>query len=330
MAAKLAAFLKKRFGKSPLVVACDIYRPAAIKQLQVVGQQVGIPVFERGQQSPLLTADEAIAYAKAQLNDLVIFDTAGRLHIDDDMMAELKALSLKLNPAETLLVVDAMTGQDAVNAAKAFDEALALSGVILTKLDGDARGGAALSIRAVTGKPIKFCSVGEKLGDIEPFYPDRMAGRILGMGDMLSLIEKAEASFDAKQAAETAAKMRGGDFTLEDFLGQMQQFRTMGSMQDLLKMMPGAAANKLSEAELDERLTARNIAILQAMTPKERREPSILNASRRRRIAAGSGVSIQEVNRLLNQFESSRKMLKQLMGGKMQKRMQRGFKPFGF
>ncbi|MDR0841176.1 MAG: signal recognition particle protein [Christensenellaceae bacterium] len=329
MAGKLAAYLAKHFGKSPLLVACDTYRPAAIAQLQVVGEKAHIPVFARGEQNPVETANEAIAYAKAHLHDVVIIDTAGRLHIDEAMMAEIAALKAALKPAEILLAVDAMTGQDAVLAAKAFDEAMGLTGVIITKLDGDTRGGAALSVREVTGKPIKFCGTGEKLTDIEPFYPDRMASRILGMGDMLTLIEKAQATFDEKQAAELTAKLRSNDFTLEDFMEQLQQVQSMGSMQDILAMMPGVQANKLGDAELDEKRAARTIAILRSMTVAERRKPELLNAGRRRRIAAGSGTSVQEVNRLLNQFESTRKMIKQFSGGKLNKKG-RGFKPFGF
>ncbi|MEA4970935.1 MAG: signal recognition particle protein [Candidatus Pelethousia sp.] len=329
MTGKLGAYLQKQFGKSPLLVACDIYRPAAIRQLQVVGEKLKLPVFERGQQSPVQTAKEAVDYARSHMLDLVIVDTAGRLHIDEAMMEEIAALRDELNPAEILLVVDAMTGQDAVNVAQAFNEKLALTGVIVTKLDGDTRGGAALSVREVTGRPIKFCGTGEKLTDIEPFYPDRMAGRILGMGDMMTLIEKAQTAFDEKKALELTNKLRSNDFTLEDFMAQMEQMKTMGSMQDILAMMPGAAASKLGTVELDEKQTERTLAIIRSMTAQERRKPELINASRRRRIAAGSGNAVQDVNRLLNQFEATRKMIRQLTGGKI-KKGRRGFNPFGF
>ncbi len=329
MAGKLGAYLQKQFGKFPLLVACDIYRPAAIRQLQVVGEKLKLPVFERGQQNPVQTAKEAVEYARSHMLDLVIVDTAGRLHIDEAMMQEIAALRDELNPAEILLVVDAMTGQDAVNVAQAFNEKLALTGVIVTKLDGDTRGGAALSVREVTGRPIKFCGTGEKLTDIEPFYPDRMAGRILGMGDMMTLIEKAQTAFDEKKALELTNKLRSNDFTLEDFMAQMEQMKTMGSMQDILAMMPGAAASKLGNVELDEKQTERTLAIIRSMTAKERRKPELINASRRRRIAAGSGNAVQDVNRLLNQFEATRKMIRQLTGGKL-KKGRRGFSPFGF
>ena len=327
MAGKLGAYLQKHFGKSPLLVACDIYRPAAIRQLQVVGEKLHLPVFERGQQDPVQTAKEAVEYARSHMLDLVIVDTAGRLHIDEDMMQEIAALREALNPAEILLVVDAMTGQDAVNVAQAFNEKLALTGVIITKLDGDTRGGAALSVREVTGRPIKFCGTGEKLADIEPFYPDRMASRILGMGDVMTLIEKAQTAFDEKKALELTNKLRTNDFTLDDFMEQMEQMKKMGSMQDILAMMPGAA--KLGNVELDEKQTERTLAIIRSMTPKERRKPELINASRRRRIAAGSGNTVQDVNRLLNQFEATRKMIRQFSGGKV-KKGRRGFNPFGF
>ena len=332
MAGKLAAYLAKQYGKSPLLVACDIYRPAAIKQLQVVGEKVGVPVFERGQNDPVETAKLGIEYARRTLKDLVIIDTAGRLHIDGDMMAEIAAVKEAVNPSEILLVIDAMTGQDAVNVAKAFNETLELTGVIVTKLDGDTRGGAALSVKAVTGKPIKFSGTGEKLTDIEPFHPDRMASRILGMGDVLTLIEKAQTAFDEKKAVELEAKLRKDEFTLEDYLDQFEQMKNMGSMQDILGMIPGMDASKLGNVEIDEKQMARTQAIIRAMTPQERRRPDILNASRRKRIARGSGTSIQEVNRLLNQYEASRKMMKQLTnmgkGGKFKKGKKRF--PFGF
>ncbi len=332
MAGKLAAYLSKQYGKSPLLVACDIYRPAAIKQLQVVGEKAGVPVFERGQSDPVETAKLGIEYARRNLKDLVIIDTAGRLHIDGDMMAEIAAVREAVNPSEILLVIDAMTGQDAVNVAKAFNDTLELTGVIVTKLDGDTRGGAALSVKAVTGKPIKFSGTGEKLTDIEPFHPDRMASRILGMGDVLTLIEKAQTAFDEKKAVELEAKLRKDEFTLEDYLDQFEQMKNMGSMQDILGMIPGMDASKLGNVEIDEKQMARMQAIIRAMTPQERRRPDILNASRRKRIARGSGTSIQEVNRLLNQYEASRKMMKQLTnmgkGGRFKKGKKRF--PFGF
>ena len=332
MAGKLAAYLSKQYGKSPLLVACDIYRPAAIKQLQVVGEKAGVPVFERGQSDPVETAKLGIEYARRNLKDLVIIDTAGRLHIDGDMMAEIAAVREAVNPSEILLVIDAMTGQDAVNVAKAFNDTLELTGVIVTKLDGDTRGGAALSVKAVTGKPIKFSGTGEKLTDIEPFHPDRMASRILGMGDVLTLIEKAQTAFDEKKAVELEAKLRKDEFTLEDYLDQFEQMKNMGSMQDILGMIPGMDASKLGNVEIDEKQMARTQAIIRAMTPQERRRPDILNASRRKRIARGSGTSIPEVNRLLNQYEASRKMMKQLTnmgkGGRFKKGKKRF--PFGF
>ena len=306
MCGKLAVLLKKQYGKSPLLCACDIYRPAAIEQLKVVGGKAEVPVYEHGTQDPVKTAQEAIEEARRTFRDVVIVDTAGRLHIDEDMMEELKRIRNSVEPAEILLVVDAMTGQDAVNVAKAFNEAVPLTGVVLTKLDGDTRGGAALSVRAVTGKPIKFAGTGEKLTDLEPFHPDRMASRILGMGDMLTLIEKAEAAFDQKKAAELEKKMRTDTFTLDDFLDQMEQMKDMGSMEDILKMIPGVGG-KLNGLQIDEKAMGRTKAIIQAMTPKERANPDILNASRRRRIARGSGTSIQDVNKLMNQFEASRK-----------------------
>lgn len=326
MAGKLAGYLAKTQGKKPLLVACDIYRPAAIKQLQVVGEKVGVPVFERGTSNPVETAKEAIAYAEYHFLNLVIVDTAGRLHIDEKMMDEIADIKNELNPTEILLVVDAMTGQDAVNVAKSFNEKLELTGVILTKLDGDTRGGAALSVRSVTGKPIKFSGIGEKLTDIEPFYPERMASRILGMGDVLTLIEKAEQAFDEKQANELARKITNDDFTLEDFLEQFQQVKKMGSMNELLAMMPGMNASKFKDVEIDQKASARVEAIIKSMTPKERRKPDILNASRKKRIAAGSGTSVQEVNRLIKQFEQSRQLMKQFTGkGKKGFKRKKGF-----
>jgi len=328
MCGKLGAYIQKHYGKSVLLAACDIYRPAAIQQLQIVGEKLGIPVYEHGTQNPVLTAKEAIAEAKRSFADVVIIDTAGRLHIDDDMMEELKNIRDAVKPGEILLVVDAMTGQDAVNVAKSFHETVALSGVILTKLDGDTRGGAALSVRAVTGKPIKFSGIGEKLTDIEPFHPERMASRILGMGDMLTLIEKAQSAFDEKKAFEMAEKMKTNSFTLDDFLDQMEQMKNMGSMDDILKMIPGMDASKLGAAQVDEKQMARTKAIIQSMTKAERKDPEILTASRRKRIARGSGTSVQEVNRLMNQFNASRQMMKQ-MSGRM-KKGKRGGMPFGF
>ena len=324
--AAIGAYLAKTNGKKPLLAACDIYRPAAIKQLQVVGEKVGVPVFERGTQNPVQTAKEAVSYAEYSFLDLVIIDTAGRLHIDERMMDEIAEIKEAVNPAEILLVVDAMTGQDAVNVAKSFNEKLELTGVILTKLDGDTRGGAALSVRAVTGKPIKFSGIGEKLTDIEPFYPDRMASRILGMGDVLTLIEKAEQAFDEKKAEELTKKIKNDDFTLEDFLDQLQQVKKMGSMRDILGMLPGAG--KLKDVEVDPKATGRVEAIIKSMTPRERRKPDILNASRKKRIAAGSGTSVQEINRLLKQFEQSRQLMKQFTG-KGRKRFGKGFGSFG-
>ena len=327
MCGKLGMHLKAQYGKSVLLTACDIYRPAAIKQLQIVGEKAGLSVFERGTQDPVLTAKQAVEQAAHDFCDVVIVDTAGRLHIDADMMGELSRIADAVTPAEILLVVDAMTGQDAVNVAKTFNETVPLTGVVLTKLDGDTRGGAALSVRAVTGKPIKLAGTGEKLTDLEVFHPDRMASRILGMGDMLSLIEKAEAAFDEKKAVALQAKMRNDGFTLEDFLDQMEQMKSMGSMQDLLKMLPGGA--QLSNVEVDEKAMGRTAAIIRSMTPRERGNPDILNASRRRRIAAGSGTSVQEVNRLMNQFNASKKLMKQMSGGRMRKGRRGGF-PFGF
>ncbi|MDD3401107.1 MAG: signal recognition particle protein [Eubacteriales bacterium] len=327
MCGKLAQLMKKQYGKSPLLVACDVYRPAAIEQLQIVGGKVEVPVFEHGKNDPIKTAKEAIEFAQKQFLDVVIIDTAGRLHIDSDMMGELKRIKEAVNPVEILLVVDAMTGQDAVNVAKSFDQTVPLTGVILTKLDGDTRGGAALSVRAVTGKPIKFSGTGEKLTDIEPFHPDRMASRILGMGDMLTLIEKAQQTFDEKKAIELEKKMRNDAFTLNDFLEQLDQMQNMGSMEDILKMLPGGA--KMGNVTVDEKQMARSRAIVQAMTPQERDNPDVLNASRRRRIAKGSGTQIQDVNRLMNQFESSKKLMKQFAGGRMKKKGKRGGFPFG-
>lgn len=332
MAGKLAGYLRKQYNKSPMLVACDIYRPAAIDQLKIVGERIGAPVYERGQADPVQTAKLAVEQAKRNLCDIVIIDTAGRLHIDEQMMDEIAKIRDTVCPAEILLTIDAMTGQDAVNVARTFNEKLGLTGVIVTKLDGDTRGGAALSVKAVTGKPIKFCGTGEKLTDIEPFHPERMASRILGMGDVLTLIEKAQSTFDEKKARELESKLRSDDFTLDDYLEQMEQMKNMGSIQDILGMLPGMNASKLGNVEIDEKQMARTQAIIRSMTAQERRKPDILNASRRKRIARGSGTSIQEVNRLLNQYEAGRKMIKQLTGtGKkgFKKGGKRGF-PFGF
>ena len=329
MGGKLAGMLKKQ-GKKPLLVACDVYRPAAIRQLQVVGSQVGVEVFEKGQINPVDIAKQAIEHARYYGFDPVILDTAGRLHIDEALMQELRDVRDTVHPQEILLVVDAMTGQDAVNVADTFNKNLGVDGVILTKLDGDTRGGAAISVKAVTGKPIKFCGTGEKLTDIEPFYPDRMASRILGMGDVLSLIEKAQNNFDEKSARDLEHKLRTSRFTLEDYLEQMSQLGKMGSITDMLKMIPGMGS-KLNGVDIDEdkvkKAQAKNCAIIQSMTRMERRNPDILNASRRRRIAAGSGTTVQEVNQLIKQFEATRDMMKQVMGGGRKGRMRfPGFK----
>lgn len=328
MAGKLAAYLKKHQSKDTLLVACDIYRPAAIEQLKVVGERAGVKVFERGQSDPVETAKLAIEYAERSFIDVVIIDTAGRLHIDEAMMDEIAAVKQATNPSEVLLVVDAMTGQDAVNVAKSFHEKLGLTGVILTKLDGDTRGGAALSVRKVTGQPIKFSGTGEKLTDIEVFHPDRMASRILGMGDMLSLIEKAEQAFDEKKALELTNKIRKDEFTLDDFLEQFEQVKNMGSLEELVGMIPGLKADKLKDAQVDTKAIGRMEAIIKSMTPAERAKPDMLNASRKRRVANGSGTTVQEVNRLLNQFESTRQMMRKLTGGRIKKKGKKGF--FGF
>lgn len=325
MCGKLALLLKKQYGKNPLLCACDIYRPAAIDQLKVVGEKAGVPVFEKGKTDPVQVASEALEYARRNFYDVLIVDTAGRLHIDSDMMDELVRIREVVRPTEILLVIDSMTGQDAVNAAKAFHEAVPLTGVILTKLDGDTRGGAALSVKAVTGKPIKFAGTGEKLGDIEPFHPERMASRILGMGDVLTLIEKAQQAFDEKKAVELEKKMRTASFDLNDYLEQMDQMQSMGSMEDILKMIPGAS--KLGNIQIDEKALARIKAIVLSMTKEERSNPDLLNASRRKRIAKGSGTSVQEVNRLMNQFNQSKQLMKQLSGKKLGRR---GGFPFKF
>ena len=319
-AAKIAAMYKKQ-GKSPLLVACDVYRPAAIDQLKVVGETVGVPVFSLGDKvSPVKIAREGVAQAKKNGNDLVFIDTAGRLQIDEVLMKELSDIKKEVGPTEILLTVDAMTGQEAVNVAKAFDELLDVTGVVLTKMDGDARGGAALSVRYVTGKPIKFIGTGEKLDMIEPFHPDRMASRILGMGDVLSLIEKAEQAIDQKQAAEMERKMRESTFTLEDFLEQLHALKKMGNLDQILAMLPGVKPGALKDVSVDEGQMARTEAIVLSMTKKERVYPDIINGSRRKRIAKGSGTSVEDVNRLLKQFDQMKKMMKQMTGGGMKRR----------
>ena len=314
MCGKLAGYLLKQ-GKRPMLAACDIYRPAAIKQLQVIGGQVGVPVFEKGTQDPVRTAKEAIENARYYGRDVLIIDTAGRLHIDEALMDELLRIREAVHPQEILLTVDAMTGQDAVNVAKAFDEKLDVTGVILTKLDGDTRGGAALSIKAVTGKPIKFSGTGEKLADIEPFHPDRMASRILGMGDMMTLIEEASQAFDEHDAEKFARKGISNRLTLEDFLDQMQSMKKVG-LKKMISMLPGMSGQDL---DVDESAMKKPEAIIRSMTPAERRDPSILNASRRKRIAAGSGTTVQDVNQLIRQFEQAQQMMKQMMNMKGKK-----------
>lgn len=310
---KLASHYKKQ-GRTPLLVACDVYRPGAIEQLHIVGKQADVQVFDQGHDEPSRIYSNALQHAMRSAADVIIVDTAGRLHIDEEMMGELSDLKELANPTETLLVLDAMTGQDAVNAATTFDSKVGIDGVILTKIDGDTRGGAAMSVRAVTGKPIKFVGTGEKLTDMEPFYPDRMASRILGMGDVLTLIEKAENAFEEKKAAELQKKISKEQLNLEDFLEQMEQLSDMGSMSDILAMIPGG--NKLKGMTVDEKQLGRTKAIVLSMTREERQNPGIINGSRRKRIAAGSGTQIQDVNRLLSQFGQMKKMLKKLTGKK--------------
>lgn len=323
--AKLALKLKNE-GHRPMLVACDIYRPAAIKQLQVVGEQVGVPVFEMGTENPVKIAEEAIKYAKDHGHDYVFLDTAGRLHIDEELMQELQNVRAAVHPNEILLVIDAMTGQDAVNVAKSFNETLGIDGVILTKLDGDTRGGAALSVRAVTGKPIKFVGTGEKLGDLESFHPDRMASRILGMGDVLSFIERAEQSLDEKKAAELEKKLAKNKFDFNDLLDQFAQLERMGSIKDTIKMIPGIG-NKIKDADIDENAFIRFKSIIYSMTKEERAHPDIINPSRKRRIAAGCGMGVEGVNKLMAQFKQMKKMMSQFAGGKggpkMSKKMRR-------
>ena len=330
--AKLGGLMRRQFGKRPLLAACDVYRPAAIEQLKVVGGQLELPVFEEGQGDPVEIAQDAIRHARDHGSDMVFLDTAGRLHVDETLMDELKRMKAAVHPNEILLVVDAMTGQDAVNAASAFDEALGIDGVVLTKLDGDARGGAALTIRAATGKPIKFVGTGEKLDMIEPFHPDRMASRILGMGDMLSFIEKAQQNYDAKQAAKLEEKLRKNRFTLEDYYEQIRQIRGMGDLSQLAGMMPGGLGKQLAGANVDEKALAHTEAIILSMTPLERENPQILGASRKKRIAAGCGLEVVDVNRLLKQFEMIQQLTKQFAkGGRMPRMGGGGRGPmFGF
>ncbi len=319
--AKIARKLKSE-NHRPLLVACDIYRPAALQQLQVVGEQVGVPVFEMGQTDPVIIAKEAIKLAKDKGYDYVFIDTAGRLHIDTELMNELKNIKNEVHPHEILLVVDAMLGQDAVTVASTFNDELGLDGLVLTKMDGDTRGGAALSARAVTGKPIKFVGMGEKLDELDYFYPDRMASRILGMGDVLSLIEKAETALDQKKAAKLEEKLRKNKFDLEDLLDQMEEVQKMGSMKDILSMLPGVN-KKIKDVDVDDRQLDRMRAIIQSMTVKERRNPDIINPSRKRRIAAGCGMQVEDVNRLLNQYRQMQKMFKQMNSGSMKRKLKR-------
>ncbi|HPE94719.1 MAG TPA: signal recognition particle protein [Bacillota bacterium] len=324
--AKLGRLYKKQ-GKNPLLVACDIYRPAAIKQLQVIGEQAGVPVFEKGTQDPVKTAKEALVYAGKYGHDMVIIDTAGRLHIDETLMDELKRMKSSVDPTEILLVVDAMTGQDAVNVAQSFNDALGITGVMLSKMDGDTRGGAALSVRYVTGKPIKFIGTGEKLDNIEPFYPDRMASRILGMGDVLTLIEKAQEQFDEKQAAALEEKFRRNSFTLTDYLAQLAQLKNMGNLDSMLAMIPGVKPGQLKDAKVDEKALKHTEAIIQSMTVRERERPDVINYSRKKRIAAGSGTSVEEINRVLKQYDQIKLMMKQFSKGGKRGKMRM---PFGF
>ncbi len=314
MCAKLGYYLKKS-GKKPLLVACDIYRPAAIDQLKVVGKQAGCEVFEKGMQNPVKTAKQAVDHALKQNLDTVIIDTAGRLHINEELMKELADIKKELNPTEILLVVDSMTGQDAVTVAQTFNEKLDISGVILTKLDGDTRGGAALSIKAITNKPIKFSGIGEKIGDLEPFYPDRIANRILGMGDVLTLIEKAQEAVSEEEAKKLEKAFKENSFTFEDYLAQIENMKKMGNLKDVISMIPGLSS-KLKNVDIDENQIKRNKAIIQSMTPKERRNPDLIKSSQRKRIAEGSGTTIQDVNTLLRQFEQTKEMMKMMKNKK--------------
>ena len=317
---KIAAYFKKK-GKNPLLVACDVYRPAAVDQLHIVGEAANVPVFSMGTKlSPVDIAKAGVEHAKKNGNDMVLIDTAGRLHVDEELMTELVNIKSAVNPHEILLVVDAMLGQDAVNVAKTFNELLDITGVVLTKMDGDTRGGAALSVKYITGKPIKFVGTGEKLDALELFYPDRMASRILGMGDILSLIEKAEEAYDQKNAEELEKKMREQTFTLEDFLDQLRQLKKMGNLDSILAMLPGANTGALKNAQVDEGQMVKIEAIILSMTRKERTYPDIINGSRRRRIAQGSGTTVEDVNRLLKQFDQMKKLMKQFTGGGRRKR----------
>ncbi len=328
--AKLAGMYKKQ-GKRPLLVACDVYRPAAIDQLKVVGERIDVPVFEMGLANPVDIAKAGMEHAKKHGHDMVFIDTAGRLHVDEVLMNELSSIKESVEPTEIILVVDAMTGQDAVNVSSSFNEKLDITGVLLSKLDGDTRGGAALSVRYITGKPIKFVGTGEKLDAIEPFYPDRMASRILGMGDVLTLIEKAQQNFDEKKAAELEKKLKENTFTLSDYLDQFKQIKNMGNLDELIGMIPGVKPGALKDAKVDEKAMARTEAIILSMTEYERDHPNVLNASRRKRIAAGSGTSVEEVNKLLRQYEQMNKMIKQFSGKMGGKRAAKKMKiPFQF
>ncbi len=325
--AKLAGYLKKQ-GKRPVLAACDVQRPAAIAQLRTVGKAFDVPVYaEDSEKDPVKIAKNALSFAKKELSDVLIIDTAGRLHVDDELMEELKKIKEAVNPTEILLVLDAMTGQDAINSATAFNEVMDVTGIIVTKLDGDARGGSVLSVRAVTGKPVKFVGMGEKLDELEPFYPDRMASRILGMGDVLSLIEKAEQAIDLKKAEELEKKLRNEEFTLEDYLEQIDQVKKMGPIENMLSMIPGVNSKALKGVSLDERQFDRVKAVILSMTKEERRKPEIINFSRKKRIAAGSGTDVSQVNNLLKQFEAMKKMIKQFKGNKMPKAF-KNFRPF--
>ena len=324
MSGKLGHMLKKQ-GKKPLLVACDVYRPAAINQLKIGAQNAGVDFFEKGTISPVKIAEAAIEQAKKMGNDVVILDTAGRLQINDELMKELEEIKKKVNPIEILLTIDAMTGQESVNVAKEFNDRLEITGVIVTKLDGDTRGGVALSVKAVTGKPIKFCGVGEKIGDIEPFHPDRMASRILGMGDVLSLIDKAQANLDAEEMKKVEANIRKNTFTFEDFLIQFEQIGKMGSLADIISMIPGAGS-KFKVGDVDETKLKKYKAIIQSMTKKERLNPDLIKASNKKRIAEGSATTIQDVNQLMKQFEQTKQMMKGMNNGKLQKMLGRNFK----
>ncbi len=314
---KLANMLRKKHAKRPLIVACDVYRPAAIDQLKQIGKQLNIPVYEEGKKDPVEIAENAIKYAKENKYDYVLIDTAGRLHIDEELMDELDNIKNKVNPQEILLVIDAMMGQDAINVIQGFNDKLPLTGVILTKLDGDTRGGVALSVRHLTNVPIKFIGISEKMDGLDTFDPERMAGRILGMGDIVSLVEKVQSEIDEKEAEKAARKMQSGKFDLEDFLSQMKQIRKLGPLENLIKLIPGARKMGLNNVKIDPKQMSHIEAIIQSMTPKERRNPDIIKASRKTRIAKGCGLSVQEVNKLLTQFEQMKKMMKQMSNGNM-------------